>query len=264
MDSWAPAFLDTLALNFNLITFDYTGSGRSTGTPKYRNMALALDVIDFADALNIDRFVIAGWSPARVVAQLAASEFPDGVTHGVLIGTAPPTNLSAMTRELLFRSARRFEKDLDGDGALYLESASESSRMFALHSHKRIATRTYDLSGVVPRSLAAKLLVDRDEPQIRCEAEAALERLRIVKVPLLAVGSDHDVVFPVQIWFGLLGEIPGFQLLIYAPCDNAPHHRHPIAVGGHVDRFVNARCSYPSAFVRIRHRLRGGRSGATV
>jgi pimeloyl-ACP methyl ester carboxylesterase len=245
MDSWDPAFLDTLALNFNVITFDYTGFGRSTGTPTYRHMALALDAIDLADALNLDRFVIAGWSLGGIAAQLVASEFPDRVTHGVLIGTTPPTNLSAMTRELLFQSAHRIEKDLDGDVALYFEPASKSSRMSALHSHERIATRTCDLSSVVPESLAAKLLADSDKPHIQREAEAALDRLRSIKVPLLAVCGDHDVVFPVQNWFGLLGEIPSLQLLIYPLCGNAPHHQHPIAVGEYVDTFVRTTCSYP-------------------
>ncbi len=43
LDVWDPAFLDALAETFRVITFDYSGLGRSTGEPNYDPKALAQD-----------------------------------------------------------------------------------------------------------------------------------------------------------------------------------------------------------------------------
>ena len=245
MDSWDPAFLDTLALNFNVVTFDYTGFGQSTGDPTYRSMALALDAMDLADALHMDRFVIAGWSLGGMAAQLVASDFPDRVTHVVLIGTAPNISLSAKARAVLIESAHRIDSDPDDDIALYFEPASAWSRTRALHSHERIAARTRDPNAAVTASLAEKLLVDSDAPQVPGDAKEWVLVLKRIKSPLLAVCGDHDIAFPAQDWFQLLGEVPGLQLLIYPQCGNAPHHQLPTAVGEYIDTFVRTTCVYP-------------------
>ena len=44
LDTWDPAFLDALALRFNVITMDYSGTGLSTGT-------CAADVFSKTDSL---------------------------------------------------------------------------------------------------------------------------------------------------------------------------------------------------------------------
>src|SRR5687768_11185738 len=46
LDSWDPAFLDTVAKDFNVITFDYTGFGLSSGTPPTDMATFAQDVLD--------------------------------------------------------------------------------------------------------------------------------------------------------------------------------------------------------------------------
>lgn len=53
MDSWDPAFLDALARNFTVITFDYSGLGQSTGEPSYDRRRMARDAKDVVDALGL-------------------------------------------------------------------------------------------------------------------------------------------------------------------------------------------------------------------
>src|SRR5262245_32476785 len=63
MDSWDPAFLDGLAARgFQVITFDYSGIGLSTGERTYSPPSLAKDAIDLIGALGLQRLVIGGWS----------------------------------------------------------------------------------------------------------------------------------------------------------------------------------------------------------
>ena len=83
LDVWDPAFLDALAENFRVITFDYSGLGQSTGRATYERKALAKDAEDLADA----RFAIGGWSLGGMAAQVVVALYSERVTHAILIDT---------------------------------------------------------------------------------------------------------------------------------------------------------------------------------
>src|SRR5262245_3644548 len=76
LDDWDPAFLDALAENFTVIIFDYTGIAASTGEPHSTILDFANDVKDLASALQLNKFIIGGWSFGGAVAQTFALQFP--------------------------------------------------------------------------------------------------------------------------------------------------------------------------------------------
>ena len=55
LDTWDPAFLDSLASDFNVITIDYSGIGLSTGVCAPDILSMANDVKDVAKALKLSR-----------------------------------------------------------------------------------------------------------------------------------------------------------------------------------------------------------------
>ena len=59
LDTWDPAFLDALALKFNVITIDYSGIGLSTGACTTDILSMAEDVKDVAGGLKLTKIVIA-------------------------------------------------------------------------------------------------------------------------------------------------------------------------------------------------------------
>jgi pimeloyl-ACP methyl ester carboxylesterase len=54
LDTWDPLFLDLLAEKHQVITFDYSGIGYSTGTLPTDIKEVAKDVKDLADFLKIE------------------------------------------------------------------------------------------------------------------------------------------------------------------------------------------------------------------
>jgi hypothetical protein len=64
LDSWDPAFLDSLSQNYRVIIFDYSGIGDSTGTRATTMPQMVDDIFDLADGLKLDKFVLGGlwWS----------------------------------------------------------------------------------------------------------------------------------------------------------------------------------------------------------
>jgi pimeloyl-ACP methyl ester carboxylesterase len=69
LDTWDPAFLDTLASGFNVITIDYSGTGLSTGVCAADILSMAKDVKDVAEALKFTKIIVSGWSLGGLVAQ---------------------------------------------------------------------------------------------------------------------------------------------------------------------------------------------------
>jgi pimeloyl-ACP methyl ester carboxylesterase len=53
-----PVFLDALASKFNVITFDYSGIGLSTGPRAADTLSMAKDVKDVAEGLKLTKVIM--------------------------------------------------------------------------------------------------------------------------------------------------------------------------------------------------------------
>lgn len=238
MDSWDPAFLDALASNgFQVITFDYMGLGLSTGAPTYNPIEMAKDARDLIRALDLTDVVLAGWSLGGLAAQATLALYPDQISHLVLIGTGPPGRHVKIAEQLFYDTASKAVNDLEDNVILFFEPRSVRSQTAAARSAARIATRTRDLSLPVPLDFARANLGDtpKDAP---FPADFVLDALKKTSVPLLHVGGDHDIVFPVENWYALNGQLPTMQFLTYPSAGHGPQHEHPEATADHITAFV--------------------------
>ena len=90
LDTWDPLFLDRLARTHRVITVDYPGVGYSGGPLPADIGSVAAFVKAFATKIGVTRFAVLGWSWGGLVAQIVLLEYPEAVSHAVLVGTAPP------------------------------------------------------------------------------------------------------------------------------------------------------------------------------
>lgn len=238
MDSWDPAFIDALVSHgIRVITFDYSGLGSSTGTPDYNPEHLARDAIDLADALELDAPVIAGWSLGGIAAQIALAMAPKRFSRAVLIGTTPPGDLVKGAEQLFYDTASRAEHGLEDEIVLFFEPRSAESVAAAGRSHARLAARTLDRSPPVPIDFAVAYL--GSEPKNPAfPAPAVLEFLRTTSVPILHIGADHDIIFPVENWYALNQKLPTLQLITYPSSGHGPQSQHPESCAANIAAFI--------------------------
>lgn len=237
MDVWDPAFLDApVAEGFRVITFDYSGLGNSTGEKTLNPFALAKDAADLAGALGLEEVVLGGWSLGGLAAQAAMALFPTLMSHVVLIGSGPPGSYIKPPEQLFYDTARK-DNDFEDEVILFFEPASEKSRAAAKVSHDRIAARTVDLSPPVPRDWAAELLGDKPKTA-PFPAEPILELLKTTDIPVLHLGGDHDISFPIENWYALTPQLPTLQLVTFPRAGHGPQHEHPEASAAHIAAFV--------------------------
>jgi len=237
MDAWDPLFLDSLALEgFQVTVFDYSGLGLSTGTPTYDPAALARDATDLIAALDLGRVIIGGWSVGGIAAQLVMTLAPQLVSHTVLIGTTPPGRLVKPGEALFYALARR-ENNFDDFVSLFFEPTSDESREAAARSAERIAARKIDVSPEVPWQWAGEQLgLGPKNPVF--PADAVLEALKSTRIPVLHLGGDHDIVFPVENWYALNNQLPTLHVVTFPRTGHGPQLQYPVAAARHIAAFV--------------------------
>ncbi|WP_134681858.1 alpha/beta fold hydrolase [Paracoccus ravus] len=241
LDSWDPDFLDALARDFRVITFDYSGLGQSTGNPSYQAEALAADAIDLADSLGLGTFVIGGWSLGGIGAQVLAAQHPERVSHVVLIGTSPPGPLDPPSEPIFLERALKPENDLTDETILFFEPDAPESRAAAARSHDRIAARAGDKSPPIPPETYLRLLQERAGEEIFPDRAGYGEFLARCGIPILVITGDHEIVFPAPNWFALSRRWKSLHLLVLPQMGHGPQHEVPEMAAEIIASFVRNR-----------------------
>ncbi|MET0239462.1 MAG: alpha/beta hydrolase [Sphingobium sp.] len=236
LDSWDPAFIDALAKSFRVITFEYSGIGRSTGPRATSVTAMADDVRDLADALKLNRFVLGGWSMGGAVVQESAVRMPDRVSHLVIIGAGPPGKGFWVPEKSFLDAAAKPVNDLADKEVLFFRPSSEASRAAAKASWDRIHARSADLSVPVPPAAFADQA--KSLAGFRADTSGVSEFLFTTRMPILVVAGDSDVCCRVQDWYALSGRFSTLRLLVMPQSGHAPQHQYPAEVAAQISAFA--------------------------
>jgi pimeloyl-ACP methyl ester carboxylesterase len=239
MESWDPAFLDGLAQQgFQVTVFDYSGLGRSTGERTYNPASLAKDTIELITALKLGKVVLGGWSIGGVAAQIVLAQAPQLVSHLVLIATTPPGLLAKPGEQLFYELAKR-DNNFEDFVSLFFEPASPSSRAAAERSWNRLASRREDPSPEVPYEWAGAQLGEGPKNPV-FPVEAVLHVLKNTEVPVLHLGADHDIAFPVENWYALSDQLPTLHIVTFPGSGHGPQLQYPRTAAKHIAAFVEA------------------------
>jgi pimeloyl-ACP methyl ester carboxylesterase len=89
IDNWDPTLVDGLAAERDVIAFDNTGIGSTTGTTPDTAEQMADDAVAFLDAVGLAKVDLFGFSLGGFVAQAIALAYPTRVRKLVLASTGP-------------------------------------------------------------------------------------------------------------------------------------------------------------------------------
>lgn len=238
LDDWDPAFLDALARDFNVITFDYTGFGSSSGNPPGDMLTFAKDVKDLAETLKLQKFILGGWSFGGAVAQIVTTEFPGLVSQLILIGTRAPGPFKHQAEEIFLKTSAKPINDFEDEVILFFEPTSEISRAAAKASHDRIAKRTSDRDVYIKQELWQYYLKGFDD--FIKDPYRAKEKLMATQTPILVISGDHEVVFPPENWFELNRKLPTMQLVVIPQTGHGPQQQYPEMVASYIKSFIDS------------------------
>lgn len=236
MDDWDPAFIDALGKDFQVIIFDYTGVGLSSGDLPTAIIQVANDVRDLAAGLNIGRFVIGGWSYGGLVAQTFSVHHPSLISHTILIGTKPAGQNEFPMEQLFIETSSHVINDLKDVEILFFEPASANSRAAAAQSVERIAQRSTDRDIPVPQAVWGRY--SQGAATFAADAFNTREKLMQLKTPVLVLSGDHDLVFPIENWYALTRKMTNLFLVVLPESGHGPQHQYPVLSANYIHNFI--------------------------
>lgn len=236
LDTWDPLFLDKMAENFNVITFEYTGIGSSTGTLPTDISIVAKDVKDLAEALKLKKVVVLGWSYGGLVAQAATLMYPELVTQAILIGTGPPGKNEVPLEQAFLDAALKPINNFDDEVVLFFEPKSETSVATAKASHDRIAKRI-DVSKI-PSTMEVFELYFKGGGGFREDKSNFREQLKSTNTPILIICGDHDISFAVENWYPFTRQLKNAQMIVFFQAGHGPQHQYPELAANYITDFI--------------------------
>ena len=238
LDKWDPAFLDALVeRGLQVITFDYSGLGLSTGQATYNPIEMAQDFRDLIAGLGLRDAAIGGWSLGGLAVQATLALYPANISQIVIIGSGPPGPMVKPSEQTFYDVADKENYSGDDNAILFFEPNSAASRKASEQSLARLAKRTQELSREVPIAFARATLEGGPKNPI-FPADAILEALKSTTVPILHVGGDHDIIFPVENWYALNQKLKTLHVLTFPQAGHGPQHQHPEMCADMISSFI--------------------------
>ena len=237
IDGWDPKLIDTIAAKRQVILLDNVGVGGSTGTTPSTNQQMALDAIDFIDALKLPRYDLFGFSLGGEVAQEVALRRPWQVRRVVLAATGPQggVNQRASDPNILQHSL----KDNPGpeDYLFLFFKNTPTSQAAGTQFLQRLGQRTTDHDA--PTSLTTR------DHQLTAWSEwgitdkSKLVRLKSLFQPVLVADGESDILMPAENSHLLAKYLPNARLHIYSDAGHGFLYQYAVKFGTEVNTFLD-------------------------
>ncbi|HEX7912387.1 MAG TPA: alpha/beta hydrolase [Paraburkholderia sp.] len=216
LDNFDPRIVDGLAIRHRVIAVDYRGTGGSAGAACHTVDAMARDAIDMIKALGHRQVDLLGFSLGGFVAQDMAVKAPDLVRKLILTGTGPAggqdidrvgsVSWPLMLKGLLtWRDARHY---------LFFTSTPNGRKAASAFVDRLKERKTNRDKRVTPTAFLRQLKA------IRSWGRQAPQDLGRLRIPVLIVNGDNDIMVPTALSRDMADRIPGARLVIY---DDAGH-----------------------------------------
>lgn len=237
LDSWDPKLIDTIAAKREVILVDNVGVGGSTGTTASTVQQMALDAIDFIDALKLPRYDVLGFSLGGEVAQEVALRRPWQVRRVVLAATGPQGGVDQRASDP--NILQRTLKDNPGpeDYLFLFFKNTTTSQAAGGEFLQRLGQRTTDRDA--PSSLATR---DR---QLTAWSEWGIPdkskfvRLKALFQPTLVADGESDILMPAKNSRLLAKYLPDARLHIYPDAGHGFLYQYAAQFGTEVNTFLD-------------------------
>jgi pimeloyl-ACP methyl ester carboxylesterase len=241
LDNWDPALIDDLAAERRVVTFDNRGVAGTTGVTPNTIEAMAHDAIAFADALDLEKVDLLGFSIGSFVAQEIALIRPDLLRRVVLASAAPQgaEGMHGWAPEVIGAVGRPETSPQGYIGVFFADS--NTSREAGQQAAGRIFGRT----------------TNKDEPTTWQTREAQydavcrwgipnhslLQRVSAIDLPVFVANGDSDPMILPRYSYLLTGLLPDARLKIYPDSAHGFLFQHHSEFAADVHTFLTTEVS---------------------
>jgi pimeloyl-ACP methyl ester carboxylesterase len=237
LDNWDPALIDALASRRRVVTFDNRGVAASSGRTPNTIAQMALDAIDFIDALEVGEVDLLGFSIGSFVAQEIALVRPSIVRKIVLASSAPQgaSGMHGWAPEVI-GAVGQPETSPDGYLSVFFTD-SEAGRA----AGQQVAGRVFG-ARTVDRDAATTWQTRLAQYDAVCAwgqpNHGLLERVSAIDKPVFVANGDSDPMILPRYSYLLAGLLPQARLKIYPDAAHGFLFQHHAEFAADVDAFL--------------------------
>ena len=237
LDNWDPALIDALARGRRVITFDNRGVAASTGTTPNTIAQMALDAIDFIDALGAGAVDLLGFSIGSFVAQEIALVRPSTVRKVVLASSAPQgaSGMHGWAPEVIGAVGKPETSPAEYLGVFFTNSEASraagqqvAGRVFGARTVDRDATTSWQTRQAQYDAVCAWGIPNH----------SLLQRVAAIDLPVFVANGDSDPMILPRYSYLLAGLIPQARLTIYPDAAHGFLFQHHAEFAADVDAFL--------------------------
>jgi pimeloyl-ACP methyl ester carboxylesterase len=237
LDNWDPALIDALARGRRVITFDNRGVAASSGTTPRTIAQMALDAIDFIDALEVGEVDLLGFSIGSFVAQEIALVRPSLVRRLVLAASAPKgaAGMHGWAADVI-AAVGKPETSPEGYLSVFFTRSQASRAAGEAVAGRIFGGRTADRdapTGWQTRLAQYDAVCEWGQPN-----HSLLERVAAIETPVFVANGDSDPMILPRYSYLLAGLIPDARLKLYADAAHGFLFQHHAEFAADVDAFL--------------------------
>ncbi|MFD0440943.1 alpha/beta fold hydrolase [Streptomyces chartreusis] len=227
VDWWDPEFIEALAEERDVISFDNIGIGYTEGQPLTSVQEFAAGAAEFIEALGLGKVDILGWSFGGLVAQALTLTRPDLVRRLVVAGSgsgaAPGT--PRMTEKVLGIMASPGSGNNREDMMyLFYPDTPEARALGDKHFDAVAAAMPKDAPVVSEAAAMGQLKAIGGAQATPWEQVAA--NLATIKQPVLYANGMQDVMVHAHASFAAVQHLPAAKLVLYSDAGHAFLFQH--------------------------------------
>jgi pimeloyl-ACP methyl ester carboxylesterase len=237
LDNWDPALIDALASRRRVVTFDNRGVAASSGRTPNTIAQMALDAIDFIDALEVGEVDLLGFSIGSFVAQEIALVRPSIVRKIVLASSAPQgaSGMHGWAPEVI-GAVGQPETSPAGYLSVFFTD-SEAGRA----AGQQVAGRVFG-ARTVDRDAATSWQTRLAQYDAVCAwgqpNHGLLERISAIDKPVFVANGDSDPMILPRYSYLLAGLLPQARLKIYPDAAHGFLFQHHERFAADVNAFL--------------------------
>jgi pimeloyl-ACP methyl ester carboxylesterase len=237
MDYWDPAFIDALAKQRTVITFDNKGVSLSGGETPDSFSAMGDDAADFIAALGYKKVDVLGFSIGGCVAQELTISHPALVRRLILAGTAPKGGQDMNKRNPeVIRLVTKPKIGYDDLLIYFFDTAAISQQLGREFLNRRKQrTGNFDIESNL-QTLRAHTKARQDWGQ---PADTTYAYLRKITQPVLVANGSNDIMMFTINSYILFQHLPDAHLILYPNAGHAFLFQYPEQFAGQVNSFLN-------------------------
>ena len=257
MDFWDPELINGLAAARPVILFDQSGVGQSPGEIPLTFQGWADVVIALMQALNIKQIDLLGFSMGGAAVQMVALTVPSLVRKLILAGTtaSAPSEVSDVTgivwpREKAPRepiaalASAESPVEVRESLAYSFFPTTEDGRAAADRYWARIQEQGNDDSKppnlvFLDKDISAKHQQAAYQHWSEPHQHNSFDRLSELKMPVLVMNGNNDVLIPTSRSWELAMKIPYAQLIVYPQSGHGFLYQYAKTVAQHLNIFLD-------------------------